>query len=96
MTDFEPYVPVQGTYAAPDITPTPTPVASDEDIPEVTIIPEEGITPMPEMTPVPEVTHIPEVTPEAEDTGSTADDFRVTPPPDISWGDGYDPTEDPQ
>lgn len=93
MTDFEPYVPVQGTYVAPDITPTPTPVAGDEDIPEVTIIPEEGITPMPEMTPGEELTPTPKPT---EDTGNSADDFRVTPPPDISWGEGYDPTEDPQ
>ena len=85
VVDFEPYEPVQGTYVAPDITP----------VPEVTVTPGEDV-PDAHVTPAPEIPPVPEVTPGLEDTGSSADDFRVTPPPDISWGDEYDPTEDPQ
>lgn len=70
VLDFEPYTPVEGTYVAPDITITPSPVP--------TLSPEE--------TPVP--------TPDGENS-SSGDNYRVTPPPTISWGEGYDPTEDP-
>ncbi len=67
MVEFEPYIEVEGTYRAPDITITPSPS------PSVT----------------------PEITPAEEEPGAPADAYRVTPPPQISGGDGYDPTEDP-
>lgn len=73
VAEFEPYTPVSGTYAAPDITITPSP------------------TPSPSPTPEPTPTEAP-----GEDTGNEADNYRVTPPPGISHGDGYDPTSDPQ
>lgn len=78
VVDFAPYTEVEGTYVAPDITITPTPV------PEV--IPSQGGTEEASGT---------EVTPTPED-GSSAENYRVTPPPGMSRGDEYDPTEDPQ
>ena len=91
MVDFEAYEPVQGTYVAPDITvtPSPEPTPSGGEDTSGEEIPGTHVTPMPgaDLTPTP--------TP-ADGTGDSADDFRVTPPPTISWGDGYDPTEDPQ
>ncbi len=76
VVDFEPYLPEEGTYVAPDITEpvlTVTPVLTPE------------LTPGAELTPT-----------TSPDNDSSAEDYRVTPPPDISWGDEYDPTEDPQ
>lgn len=52
------------------------------------VAPDITITPSPTPTPTPEPI------PVEEDT--SADTYRVTPPPDISWGDGEDPTEDPE
>jgi len=83
VKDFEPYAPVTGTYIAPDITPAPSPIP--------TIPPEENITPIPEE----ESGDIQEDNDNTDNTGS-AEDYRVTPPPEISWGNEYDPTEDPQ
>lgn len=82
LVDFEPYTPVQGTYVAPDITPAlPTPTpAEGEDLPGEDI-PAAHVTPMP--TP-------------AGSSGNSADDFRVTPPPEVSRDDEFDPTEDPE
>lgn len=76
VKDFEAYTPEEGTYVAPDIIITPSPVPT--------------LSPAPEPTP----TEVPEDT-EPDEIGS-ADDYRVTPPPDMSWGNEYDPTEDPQ
>lgn len=53
--------------------------------PDVTITPSP--TPAPTATPTP----LPK-----DDTETSAEDYRVTPPPEISWGEEYDPTEDPQ
>ena len=81
LVDFKTYTPEQGTYVAPDVT----------------IIPQETVTPSPEPedepadspgTPVEEITPVP-------DGETSADDYRVSPPPSISWGEDYDPTEDP-
>jgi len=85
VKEFEPYIAVEGTYMAPDVTITPSP----EPTPEGELSGAEA-TPLPEATP----TEGPEDA-GADDTGS-ADEYRVTPPPGISWGDEYDPTEDPQ
>lgn len=93
VVDFAPYTPVQGTYVAPDITmaPSPTPAPEGEETPgtEPTISPQETLTPEPalegEITPTP-----------AGESGTSAEDYRVTPPPSISWGDDFDPTEDPE
>ena len=63
-----------------------TPVQGTYIAPDITPVPGEtpGMTPTPTQPPTP-----------TGNTGSSADDFRVTPPPDISWGDDYDPTENP-
>jgi len=101
VKDFEPYTPVEGTYVAPDITPVPTPALSEEEIPPA------NVTPLPEQTPAPDAEPTltpptvspenPEATPVPGDSETgNADDYRVTSPPDISWGDEFDPTEDPQ
>ena len=101
VKDFEPYTPVEGTYVAPDITPVPTPALSEEEIPPA------NVTPLPEQTPAPDAEPTltpptvspenPEVTPVPGDSETgNADDYRVTSPPDISWGNEFDPTEDPQ
>lgn len=66
-----------------------TPVEGTYVAPDITVAP----TPVPSPEPTPGA----EVTPPPDDnTGSSADDYRVTPPPTMSWGDGYDPTEDPR
>lgn len=97
VKDFEPYTYVEGTYVAPDITITPSPTPTSEGE-----VPDAAVTPAPtagaEETPVPGLTPGAEAapTPEGGEGGNSADDFRVTPPPTISWGDDYDPTEDPQ
>lgn len=85
VKEFEPGTPIEGTYMAPDITITPSPVPTPEGE-----LSGAELTPAPEPAP----TEAPEEN-SATDTGS-ADDYRVTPPPGISWGDEYDPTEDPQ
>ena len=66
-----------------------TPVAGTYVAPDITITPSP--TPSPSPTPEPTPTEAP-----GEDTGNAADSYRVTPPPSISHGDGYDPTSDPQ
>jgi len=82
--DFETYVPEKGTYVAPDVT----------------ILPQAEITMVP--TPVPEG---PEETGEDEssqeeaepdDGADSGEDYHVSPPPNIFWGEDFDPTEDPQ
>ncbi len=73
IVEFEPYVWEEGTYVAPDITITPSPVPT----PEGELIPDARVTLIPE-------------------DGNSAEDYRVTPPPTISWGEDFDPTEDPQ
>ena len=80
VVDFESYTEEEGTYKAPDITITPSPT------PTLTPIPEEEMT-LPEAE---------ETLPPEETSGSvSAEEYRVTPPAEISWGDEYDPTEDP-
>ena len=69
-----------------------TPEEGSYVAPDITITPSPE--PTPSATPEPTPTEAPEGT-ASEETGS-ADDYRVTPPPDISWGDEFDPTEDPQ
>ena len=70
-----------------------TPVTGTYVAPDITITP----SPTPSPTPEPAPTEIPEESEETgEDENGSAEDYRVTPPPDISWGDEYDPTEDPQ
>ncbi len=64
-----------------------TPVEGTYFAPDVSITPSPIPTPTPEPTPTP--------APEGEE-GSSAQEYRVTPPPSISWGDEEDPTEDPQ
>lgn len=53
--------------------------------PDITIIPPELLTPTPTPTPVPE----------EETEGTSAEEYRVTPPPETFGGEEYDPTEDP-
>ena len=85
IRDFISYSPVEGTYVAPDVTVTP----------------KEELTPTPEPAKTPEDSAEVEENTSAEDA-ETADgtalgeDYRVSPPPSISWGDDFDPTEDPQ
>ena len=67
-----------------------TPIAGTYVAPDITPAP----SPEPTPSPVPEATPT-EAPEDGSDTGS-ADDYRVTPPPVISWGDDFDPTEDPQ
>lgn len=96
MVDFEAYEPVQGTYVAPDITITPSPAPTPEgDDLQGEEIPEAHVTPMPGAEPT--ITPGTDPTPAPTgSTGSSADDFRVTPPPSIPRDDEYDPTEDPE
>lgn len=111
VVDFAPYTEVEGTYVAPDITitPSPTPTEAPEETPgsEDAMTSGDDITPTPgtDVIPGADVTSTPdgseetfgdETTPTPDDGSSSADDYRVTPPPSISWGDEYDPTEDPQ
>ncbi len=112
VVEFEPYAEVDGTYVAPDITPTPTPEPTiDLDIPpapspEPTILPQLTVTPfpsrIPEFTPTgaPTGEALPTTVPtEAPDngSGSSADAYRVTPSPGINWGDDRpDTTENPE
>ena len=63
-----------------------TPVTGTYVAPDVKNIP----TPIPTPTPEPAPTEEPD-----EENGDAAD-YRVTPPPSISWGDEEDPTSDPQ
>ena len=84
VTGFTPYVPEEGTYAAPDIHPSETEKITPEP-PPLPDTPEEGV-----------VTGEVPSEDEAEDTAASAEDYRVSPPPYISWGEDYDPTEDPQ
>jgi len=79
--DFAAYVPEEGSYQAPDVTITPKE--------EVTVTPEPVKTPEP-----PEDS--PEEGEEAGNGTASGDDYHVSPPPSISWGDDFDPTEDPQ
>lgn len=65
-----------------------TPETGTYVAPDITMAPQETLTPSPEPTPGAEAVPTPE-------GGSSAEDYRVTPPPSISWGDDYDPTEDP-
>jgi len=53
------------------------------------------ITRAPSPTPSPTPEPTPTMAPDPEQ-GNPAEDYRVTPPGTISWGDEYDPTEDPQ
>ncbi|MBP3567620.1 MAG: transglycosylase domain-containing protein [Lachnospiraceae bacterium] len=53
--------------------------------PDITRIPPELLTPTPTPTPVPE----------EETEGTSAEEYRVTPPPETFGGEEYDPTEDP-
>lgn len=85
VVDFEPYTPAEGTYVAPDITITPTPFVE----------PQETVTPVLEITSGVEPTVTPGPVP-GEENSSSGNYYRVTPPPTISWGEGYDPTEDPR
>lgn len=55
--------------------------------PDITVAPKEEITP----TPTPEPTKAPE-----DDGVASGENYHVSPPPHISWGEEYDPTEDPQ
>lgn len=90
LKEFEPYVKEEGTYVAPDVTLTPTPFPKQETpapAPEIVLTPDGGQ--LPEVTPQPETTSAPE----AE---NPADNYRVTPPPSLSWEDEFDPTDDPQ
>ena len=66
-----------------------TPVEGTYMAPDITITPSPEPTPSP--TPEPSPTEAP-----GEETGNAADNYRVTPPPTISRGEEYDPTEDPQ
>lgn len=62
------------------------------------VAPDITITPSPEPTPsaTPEPTPTEALEGTASEENGSADDYRVTPPPDISWGDEFDPTEDPR
>ena len=85
IRDFISYSPVEGTYVAPDVTVTP----------------KEELTPTPEPEKTPEDSAEVEENTFAEDaeTGdgtALGEDYHVSPPPSISWGDDFDPTEDPQ
>ena len=62
--------------------------------PDITNVPTPTVAPSPEpeapqngieLTPTP-----------AGESGTSADEYRVSPPPNIFWGDEYDPTEDPE
>lgn len=66
------------------------PVEGTYVAPDITITPSPAPTPSPtpEPTPLPEDSDV--------DNTSPADDYRVTPPPNMFHGDGYDPTSDPQ
>lgn len=62
--------------------------------PDITVTP----SPLPEPetpTPYPESAMGEDVPPETDADG-TADNYRVTPPPSLSWEEEFDPTEDPQ
>lgn len=91
--EFPTYTEVSGSYQAPDITPTVTPEAGNPGV-------AGSIEVMPSVTPG--ITEAPEGTLEDENTSETpvydGDNYRVTPPPNLSWGeeDEYDPTEDPK
>ncbi len=114
LMEFPEYEKVEGTYVAPDVTPTPvtekeaeTDRDSAEEFPDTGGEAQEGsgdsfgeetenqdsmsgekyrVTPTPVPTPVKEsVPGAPE-----------GDQYRVSPPPGINWGNEYDPTEDPQ
>ena len=85
IKDFTSYSPVGGTYVAPDVAVTP----------------KEELTPTPEPEKTPEDSAEVEENTFAEDaeTGdgtALGEDYHVSPPPSISWGDDFDPTEDPQ
>jgi len=68
-----------------------TPVEGTYVAPDITITPSP--TPTPSPIPEPTPTEVPE---ENGENAGSAEDYRVTPPPGISWGDEYDPTEDPR
>lgn len=95
QVDFSTYKKVEGTYTAPDVTITPTPLP-EETIEEISggISGEMEEAPY-HVTPLPESTEGDRyrVTPEPEST--EGDQYRVTPPPELNWGNGYDPTDDP-
>ncbi len=105
VVDFEPYTPEEGTYKAPDITPTPTPtpeptidlVVPPAPSPEPTLLPQLTVIPFPSR--IPELTESPAETPTEpleNGSGSSADAYRVTPSPGANRGDDRpDTTEDP-
>ena len=64
------------------VAPDITVTPSPTPIPEAEVLPEVSVTPSPGAT-------------EGEESGS-GEEYRVTPPPTISWGEDYDPTEDPR
>lgn len=96
VVEFAPYTPVQGTYVAPDVTVTPDFVPEEEDNSEKSPAPDEEAAqmPVPTATPGEEMPSEETTVPDAEDS-SSAEDYRVTPPADIFWDAGNDPTQDP-
>lgn len=94
LKEFASYVKEEGTYVAPDVTITPTP------LPEPETTPNEGTselgTPSGNGT-TSEAETFPEAgTTSAPEAENSADNYRVTPPPALSWEEEFDPTEDPQ
>lgn len=65
-----------------------TPVKDTYVAQDITVTPSSAPTPLP--TPEAGI-----ITAPGEESGSFADDYRVTPPPSISHGNEFDPTSDP-
>ncbi len=75
-----------------EIDPYPTPTNSPEPTPTI------EVTPTPTEAPtsnIPSQENNEESTNTIDSNDNSAEQYRVTPPPDISWGNQYDPTEDP-
>jgi len=89
VVDFEPYAEVEGTYKAPDITITPSPTPSPT--PEPAEILQEEVPDTEEEVLTPDEAETSEESAESV----SAQDYMVTPPPDIFEEDIYDPTNDP-
>lgn len=75
-----------------EIDPYPTPTNSPESMLmiEVSLAPTEEPS-----SSIPSQEDNEEHTNSIDSNDNSAEQYRVTPPPDISWGNQYDPTEDP-
>ena len=75
-----------------EIDPYPTPTNSPESMLMIEVPP----TPTEESSSsIPSQEDNEEHTNSIDSNDNSAEQYRVTPPPDISWGNQYDPTEDP-